>query len=66
MPQRLFLQVSQQEPDVGRPFGQPAHEVAVPVFAVGQVDADPVPLPQQPFLQIMADAVEQLESYNFV
>ena len=54
-------EVARQEEDVGGAFGQPAHEVGVPLGAEGDVDADAVALADELALQVAADAVEHLE-----
>src|SRR5215207_10006560 len=52
---------AEEERHVRRTLGEPAHQVAVPLGAVGDVDADRVPVPHQPELLLGADAVEELE-----
>ena len=51
----------EQEERVGRPLGEPAHEVRIPRRSVRHVHADPVAIRDQPALQIAPDSVEHLE-----
>src|SRR6478735_1711320 len=53
-------QASQEEHRVGGAFRHPAHEVAVPLLAVGDVDAHLVAPVGNPALLLRADAVEHL------
>src|SRR5580700_5989011 len=50
----------QEEGEIGRPLGQPAHQVAVPVAAVGQVDADLRAARREPGLLVGPDSVQHL------
>jgi len=57
----VLEEVFGQEEDVGRAFGEAAHEVGVPLGAEGDVDADAEALGGEFALEIAADAVEHLE-----
>ncbi len=54
---RLFS----DEPDVGGPFTEPAHEVRKPLLAERHVDPNGMALARERRLQIAADAVQHLE-----
>src|SRR3954453_22408282 len=56
----LADQGPEEELEVGGALGQPAYQVAVPVLAVRDVDADRVPLTGQAELLLRTDAVEHL------
>jgi hypothetical protein len=51
---------AKEERDVGRALGHPAHEVAVPLLAEGDVDAHLVAAVGDALLLVGADAVEHL------
>src|SRR4051812_18094035 len=51
---------AQEEHDVGGPLREAPYEVAVPVLAVGHVDADLLAGGRQPALLVGPDAVEHL------
>ena len=57
----LADQRPQEEDQVGRPLGEAAHEVAVPLVAEGNVDPQLLALADQPDLLLVADAVEHLQ-----
>ena len=54
-------QITQDKDEVGGSFRQAAHEVAVPVGSVGNVDPHIVPFGNQPALQGRPHSVEHLE-----
>src|SRR5829696_974031 len=54
-------QVREEEVEVGGAFGEAAHEVGVPLGAVGEVDAEAVAFGDDLLLEVAADAVEHLE-----
>src|SRR3989442_15941615 len=60
-PWSVWPKVAQDEGDVGRPFGEPPHEVRIPVRAVRDVHPDGVPGSSQRCLQIRADAEQHLK-----
>ncbi len=56
-PEEIF----REEEHVGGTFGEAAHEVGIPFFAVGDVDADFISVRDERSLQIAANAVEHLK-----
>src|SRR5215218_7612392 len=54
-------QVGEEEVEVGGAFGEAAHDVGVPLGAVGEVDAEAVAFGDNLLLEVAADAVEHLE-----
>src|SRR5262249_18726619 len=54
-------EVADEEHQIGRTLGQPAHEVRKPIAPVGDVDAHAVALADQLVLQVSANAVEHLK-----
>src|SRR3989441_690862 len=57
----LLHDVAEQEGDVGGALGETAHEVRIPLFPKGDVDADVPPLAPQRVLQVAPYAVQHLE-----
>src|SRR2546428_515263 len=53
--------VRSEEPDVGRPLGQPSRQVGIPPGAIRDIHADRFSFPNQLGLQVSPDAVEHLE-----
>src|SRR5215472_8805351 len=56
----LLEQVTEDEEHVGWPFSEPAHEVSLPLAAVGNIKPHPVAPAQQTALQLTLDAVQHL------
>src|SRR4051794_29466253 len=52
---------AEEEAHVGRTLGQPPHEVAVPLVAVGHIDAEGVADLRETTLFVRPDAVQHLE-----
>src|SRR3989442_11156161 len=57
----LLHDVAEQERDVGGALGETAHEVRIPLFPKGDVDADVPPLAPQRVLQVAPYALQHLE-----
>src|SRR5215208_1448922 len=54
-------QILQHEPDIRRSFGQPAHEVRIPVFSVRNIHSHVESIPRELALKITTHTIQHLK-----